>query len=101
MARQGAYRCEGEERWCVIAVATEVEWQALCHAMGAPPWTQNPRLTTLAGRLADREVLDAHVETCTRQHTPEEVMHWLQVQGVATGIVATCTDLHRDPQLRH
>jgi benzylsuccinate CoA-transferase BbsF subunit len=54
-----------------------------------------------AGRLAHREVLDGHIETWTRQHTPEEVMQQLQAHGVAAGMVATCTDLHRDPQLRH
>jgi benzylsuccinate CoA-transferase BbsF subunit len=100
MAPHGAYRCQGEERWCVIAVATEDEWRALCRAMGDPPWTQDPRFTTLAGRLAHREVLDGLVETWTRRHTPEEVTQRLQAHGVAAGVVAACTDLHRDPQLR-
>lgn len=101
MVPHGAYRCQGEERWCVIAVATEDEWQAFGRAIGEPAWTQDPRFTTLAGRLAHREDLDCCVETWTRQHTPEEVMQRLQAHGVAAGVVATCTDLHRDPQLRY
>ena len=100
MAPHGAYRCQGEERWCVIAVATDDEWKAFCQAVGEPPWTEEPRFTTLAGRLAHREDLDRYVERWTIQHTPEEVMQRLQAHGVAAGVVANCTDLHRDPQLR-
>lgn len=50
MAPHGAYPCQGEDRWCVIAVASEAEWQRLCQVAGHPEWHLEPRFATLAGR---------------------------------------------------
>jgi len=33
-----AYRCQGEDRWCAIAVFTDGQWAAMRGAMGDPPW---------------------------------------------------------------
>ena len=101
-APHGVYPCKGEDRWCVIAVFTDAEWQALCQVMGQPPWTQEARFRTVLGRLQHVEELDALLATWTRQHMPEEVMHSLQKAGVAAGVVQNAQDLiERDPQLRH
>ena len=101
MAPHGTYRCRGEAHWCVIAVAGDEEWQAFCQAIGAPAWTRDPRFATRESRLAHTEALDRYTEAWTMQYTPHEVMARLQTHGVAAGVVTTCTELHRDPQLRH
>jgi len=100
-APHGAYRCQGEERWCAIAVTNDQEWQALCHAMGEPPWSQDPRFATLRGRRRHQEELDAHIEAWTQGFPPEQVMVTLQAAGVPCGIVSTTEDVHNDPQLKH
>lgn len=101
-APHGVYRCRGEDRWCCIAVFTDQEWEACVAAIGTPAWARVPQFATLSQRLANCEALDHHVESWTRQHTPEEVMMLLQAAGVAAGVVESSKDLVEwDPQLKH
>lgn len=100
-APHGVYRCLGEDRWCVIAVTTEAEWQAFCQVLGDPPWSREKRFCTLEARLQHQEELDEGVAAWTRERTPEEVMALLQGAGVPAGAVQNAADLlTRDPQLR-
>jgi crotonobetainyl-CoA:carnitine CoA-transferase CaiB-like acyl-CoA transferase len=101
MAPHGAYRCQGDDRWCVIAVASDAEWRRLCEVAGHPEWQQDPRFITLADRLRHADALDALVESWTRTQRDEEVMTRLQAAGVAAGVVKNMRDLHTDPQLQH
>ena len=101
-APHGVYRCQGDDRWCVIAVSTDDEWDALCRVMGRPAWTLEARFQTLTGRLQHVETLDRLLGEWTAQHTPEDIMHRLQNAGVAAGVVQNAQDLlEHDPQLRH
>jgi benzylsuccinate CoA-transferase BbsF subunit len=102
VAPHGVYRCQGDDRWCVIAVCTEDDWRALCRAIGHPAWTQEARFQTMAGRLQHVAALDALLNAWTMRHAPEHVMHLLQSAGVAAGVVQNAADLlEHDPQLRH
>lgn len=100
-APHGAYPCKGEDRWCVIAVYTDQQWEALREAMGDPPWARDERFQTLLGRKRHEEELDGHIAGWTRGKTPEEVMTLLQGRGVPAGVVERPEDLFNDPQLRH
>ncbi len=100
-APHGAYRCRGEDRWCVIAVFTDAEWQALCQVAGHAEWAQDPRFRTLADRKAHEDDVDRLVGEWAAQCTREEAMEKLQAVGVAAGIVSTLGDLFEDPQLQH
>lgn len=98
----GAYRCRGKDRWCVISVFSEQEWQAFCKALGNPPWTRDERFATLLARSANVDELDRLVEEWTIKRTPEQVMRIMQRAGVAAGVVQNSRDLfERDPQLKH
>src|SRR5207244_6373449 len=83
VAPHGVYRCQGDDRWCVIAVCTEDDWVALCRVMGYPAWTKEARFQTMASRLQHVEALDALLHAWTIQHAPEHIMHLLQSAGVA------------------
>ncbi len=98
-APHGAYRCQGEDRWCAIAVFTEEEWLALCRVMGHPAWAGDPRFATLADRKKNEDELNGLVEQWTVNRTAEEVMTLLQEAGVSAGMLEKAEDLHRDPQL--
>jgi benzylsuccinate CoA-transferase BbsF subunit len=101
-APHGVYRCQGEDRWCAIAIHTDQEWTALCGVMGHPAWTREERFSTLSGRLQHVDDLDRCLGAWTAQHPPEDIMHMLQEVGVAAGVVQNAQDLlERDPQLRH
>lgn len=100
-APHGAYRCKGEERWCVIAVFTDEEWTAFCNVLGNPPWTKEERFATLLARKKNEDELDRLVEEWTRERIPEEVMALMQHAGVAAGVVQNTEDLLvRDPQMK-
>jgi benzylsuccinate CoA-transferase BbsF subunit len=100
-APHGAYRCKGDDRWCVIAVFTEQEWNAFCHAIGNPPWTNEPQFRDLESRKMNEEILDKHIEEWTQSKTAEEVMTLMQEAGVASGVVETPEDMLNDSQLIH
>jgi len=97
----GAYRCQGEDRWCTIAVFTDEEWQSFCRAIGNPGWSRDPRFATTTGRLESAGELDCLVGGWTLNYTAEKVMEMMQSAGVAAGVVQTSQDLHADPQLKH
>ena len=101
-APHGVYQCQGEDRWCVIAVYSDTEWTALCRVMGEPAWACEARFQSLPGRLQHVDDLDRLLTTWTLQHPPEAIMHHLQEAGVAAGVVQNAHDLLEvDPQLRH
>jgi crotonobetainyl-CoA:carnitine CoA-transferase CaiB-like acyl-CoA transferase len=101
-APHGAYRCRGQDRWCVIAVYTDEEWKSFCKVIGNPAWTSSPKFFTLVARKENEDELDILVEEWTHQYLPEEVMAMMQAAGVAAGVVETAEDLQEhDPQLRY
>lgn len=97
----GAYRCKGEDRWCVIAVFTDEEWEAFYRVTGNEQWVQDLKFATLLARKKNEDYLDYLIEQWTVQYSPEEVMALMQNAGVAAGIIEDGRDLHLDPQLKH
>jgi benzylsuccinate CoA-transferase BbsF subunit len=100
-APHGCYRCQGEDRWCVISVRSEEEWRAFCRVIGHPELTSDDRFAERQSRLSHLSELDAIVEQWTGTRKAEEVMFKLQSAGVAAGVVQTGADLLKDAQLRH
>ncbi len=99
-APYGCYRCLGADRWCVIAVFNEVEWQALCEVMGNPGWSQEERVSTLSKRKKHAEELDELLGRWTCKHRAEELVYLLQEAGVPAGVVQSAEDLAGDPHLK-
>jgi len=97
----GAYRCKGEDRWCVIAVFTDEEWQSFCRVIGNPKWTKDDKFDSFLARKENEEELDRLLEEWTIDCSAERVMEMMQAAGVAAGIVQNSEDLHKDPQLKH
>jgi crotonobetainyl-CoA:carnitine CoA-transferase CaiB-like acyl-CoA transferase len=96
-ARSEAARSGGH--WCAIAVTSERDWGALCGVIGNPPWVQDARFSTLAGRKENEEDLNRLLGEWTIQHGAHEVMRLLQESGVPAGVVQSQSDLWVDPQL--
>ncbi|MCH8109248.1 MAG: CoA transferase [Chloroflexi bacterium] len=105
----GVYPCKEEvraltgvgESWCAIAVTTDEEWKALCHAMGSPAWTQEARFATFASRKENEDEMESLLGEWTAQYQAHEVMRLLQKAGVPAGAVQSQADLWEDPQLQH
>ncbi len=101
-APHGNYRCQGDDRWCAIAVFTEEEWQSFCHVIGDPEWTKDPKFATLEKRKENEDELDRLVEEWTVNQVDEEVMMKLQKAGVPAGRIGTVEDqMENDPQLKY
>jgi benzylsuccinate CoA-transferase BbsF subunit len=99
-APHNVYRCQGEDRWIAITVATDEEWQSLKAAMADPPWTADARFDTISGRWQSRHEIDAHIASWTATQDNLTLMHALQARGIAAGAVHTARDLVADPHLR-
>lgn len=98
-APYGCYKCRGKDRWCVIAVFDDNEWNALCRALGHPRWAEEKRFSTLSERKEHTEELDELLERWTTKQTAEDVVQILQKAGVPAGIVQNAQDLANDSHL--
>jgi len=98
-APHGAYPCRGEDRWCVIAVFTDKEWDNLCKVMGEPEWTKSPKFATLLDRKRNEEDLNRLISEWTSNLTAEEVMSKLQSVGVEAAVVKNPREMYEDPHL--
>jgi len=85
----------------VVAVETEAEWQALCHALGQPALIGDPRFSSLEQRMQNQDALDQIIAAWTSRRTPQEAMDTLQKHGIPAGAVQNPAEMLEDPQLRH
>jgi crotonobetainyl-CoA:carnitine CoA-transferase CaiB-like acyl-CoA transferase len=104
-APYGVYRCQpsgdDDDRWIVISVGSQAEWDRFMSAIGAPPWVNDAKFRTLYLRMRNREELDRQVAAWTANHQAEAAMTILQRAGVPAGLVQNGADLcTRDPQLQ-
>ena len=100
-APHGCYRCQGEDRWCVISARDDDEWRAFCRVIGRGELVSDARFVNLQARLNNRAELDGIVQQWTEARPAEEVMVQCQSGGVPAGVVQTGADLLQDAQLRH
>ena len=76
-------------------------WSRFVDAVGSPAWATDPRYATTAGRLADHDALDAHIEAWTADQPAEKVEALLAAAGIPAGKVQRTRDLRVDPQYLH
>ena len=101
-APHGVYRCQGEDRWCAIAVYSDEEWEKLCRVMGRPELAAAPGFASSQLRLENEDEIDRLVSEWTAEQPAEELMKMLHEVGIAAGVAQTGKDLlEHDPQLAH
>ncbi|MDD5038945.1 MAG: CoA transferase, partial [Dehalococcoidales bacterium] len=98
-APHAVYRCRGEDRWCAIAVFTDEEWIAFCDVIGKEEWKSDDVLSSVVGRVQNKEALDKVIDAWTVNYSPEEVVERMQAVGVIAGVVKNARDICDDPQL--
>ena len=98
-APYGAYPCKGDERWCVIAIYTQDEWERFATLVEASGIERNENFSTHLGRMHNREALDHWVGSWTQDKDPYEVMRTLQNAGIGAAVVQDVGDqFENDPQ---
>ena len=96
----GVFPCEGEDKWAVICVRTDEEWQALKDIMGNPAWAEDAAYASFDSRLSRREELYEKVSEFTASRSPQEVMSLCQAKGVPAGAMLNILDQMADPHLQ-
>jgi benzylsuccinate CoA-transferase BbsF subunit len=96
----GVYPCQGDDRWCTIAVLNDRQWADLCRVIGRTDCVADPRFDSLLNRKQHEDEINEMVSSWTIKLTPEEVMDKMQSAGVPAGVVKTAADIYEDPQLR-
>ncbi len=99
-APHGAYQCQGEDRWCAIAVQNEEQWAGFRRALGSPEWSGQSEFSTVEGRIANQDRLDVLIGEWTANLSADEVMTRMQAEGVPASIVAQGDDLFSSPHLK-
>lgn len=100
-APHGAFPCQGDDRWCAIAVTSDSEWHSLCRVMERPELAGDPRFATLPARKQNEDELEKLVGAWTRGLPAAEVMTRLQAAGVPAGMVNDFRQLWEEPHLRY
>ncbi len=101
LAPHGVYPAMGKDRWLVLAIQTEQQWQALCSVMGKPDLQTDERFATMAARLANQDELDDIISAWTHTQDRLALEEMLQARGVPAGAVRSLHELTTDPQLQH
>lgn len=99
-APYNSYPCEGDNRWCVIAVETDKQWKSLIQVTEINEWADDPRFKDRFGRKSHEMAIDKRLSEWTRSHSPSQIMYLLQKVGVPAGLVQDAEDLYRDYHLR-
>lgn len=81
-APHDVYPCKGDDKWCVIAVRNQEEWQRFCQATGNSSWSSDERFANPLAREGNKQALDELVAGWTRDRDGNEIMRLLQSAGV-------------------
>lgn len=73
----------------VLSAYTTPHWTKLCHLIGRPELVDDPRLATIADRVANRELLHEVLDRAFESRTADECVAWLAENGLVAGAVRT------------
>ena len=99
MAPNDCYRCEGDNNWVAISVASDQEWAALCEAIERSDLAQDARFSTEEQRRLNEADVRPEIEAWTSRRSKRDAMNILQSAGVRAGAVLTGKDMLSDPHL--
>ena len=94
------YRAAGEDKWVNIAAEDDEQWAGLVTVMGHPEWTDDGHpWATIAGRLRDREAVDAAVGEFARGAEPFAIADAVQAAGAIAAPALGSEEPLLSPQL--
>ena len=100
MAPHNCYPCQGEDNWISIAVATDIEWEALCKVIGRPDLARYKRFSDVSCRRQNQSELDEIIANWTKDQDYYDVMEKLQEVGVAAAPSLSSKALFEDRHLK-
>jgi benzylsuccinate CoA-transferase BbsF subunit len=91
-APYGPYQCKGDDRWCVISVYNDDEWQRFAALLEKSGRKRDAKFATHLQRVRHKDELDKWVTSWTMQHDPYEVMELVQGVDVCAAVVQDVED---------
>jgi crotonobetainyl-CoA:carnitine CoA-transferase CaiB-like acyl-CoA transferase len=99
-APQGIYDTDDEE-YLALAVATDLQWEALCKVVGSPSWALAPALASQAGRRQAHDLVDAELSKWFLARSCSESVELLINAGIPASQVVDGHSVRPHPQLEH
>jgi formyl-CoA transferase len=90
---------QASDAWLVIAVGNDKQFTRLCGVMGKPELAQDPRFTTNAGRVENRDELIALLRPVFLDGTALEWLSALEAGGIPCGSINTLDKVFAMPQV--
>lgn len=84
----------------IVACGNDNQFQRLCAALGRPELAEDERFRANAGRIRNREAIDALLADLLSAHTRGDVVTLLEKAGVPCGPINTVPDVFADPHAR-
>jgi crotonobetainyl-CoA:carnitine CoA-transferase CaiB-like acyl-CoA transferase len=100
MAPHGCYPCIGKDRWVVIAIETDIQWNRFKKAIGSPHWVDNHQFDDVNSRIKHSDKLDALISNWTKHQSDKELMELLQSESIPCSSVYDARDLLTDDHLK-
>ena len=91
-APYGPYQCKGDDRWCVISVYNDDEWQRFATLLEKSGLKRDAKFSTHLQRVRHKDELDKWVTSWTMQHDPYQVMELVQSVDVCAAVVQDVED---------
>ena len=85
----------------IIASGNDRQWQSVCAVLDAPELANDSRFETNAGRIENRDVLNALLDALTVKRTRADLLEALEKAGVPAGPINSVADVFADPQVVH
>jgi succinyl-CoA---D-citramalate CoA-transferase len=90
------YLCR-DGKYIIIGGNGDTIFKKLMVAAGREDLANDPRLAHNDGRVEHEQMIDAAIETWTRQHTFDEIFVALEKSGVPTGPIYSVAEILNDP----
>jgi crotonobetainyl-CoA:carnitine CoA-transferase CaiB-like acyl-CoA transferase len=98
LAPHNCYPCS-DGNWISIAVADDMQWQALCDVLGAAALADDARYAGMPDRLEHTDALDSDLARFTVGHDAGQLAQRLRSAGVPSSKSATSLDMISDQLL--
>jgi len=91
---------EASDGYFILAVGNDSQFSKFCTTAGRPELAADPRFTTNAKRVENREALEAEITKLTKLKTKQEWIDKLHEVGVPCGQINDIAQAFADPQLQ-
>ena len=89
---------ETSDGWINIGAANQTNWERLLSIIGAEHLNEDPRFSSNAVRIQNREELAEVLNGMIRKRSTQEWLADFEKAGMPAGPVLSVTEMHEDPQ---